>query len=204
MIDWSLILSALAVHFLALISPGPDFIVAVQSGLSYQKRKALSTALGFGAGIAVHITYCAIGVGYLVSQSLLLFNTLKLIGGLYLLWIAIQLLRSQGIQAHIKSTYKETSHYYAFRKGFLTNVLNPKATLFMVSLFSFILTPTTSFETILLASLCMILLTIFWFSLVILFVSFCKEHVTKYSKFIDRTSGLALLFLSLKLLMSKR
>lgn len=204
MIDWPLILTALGIHFLALISPGPDFIVAVQSGLSYPRRKALLTALGFGTGIAIHITYCAIGIGYLISQSILLFNTLKVIGGLYLLWIAIQLLRSQGMKAHTTTTYKEISYYQAFSKGFLTNVLNPKATLFMVSLFSFVLTPATALNDTIITSFAMILLTILWFSIVILFVSFCKHHVTKYSKLIDRTSGLMLLILSIKLLLSKK
>lgn len=204
MSDWSLILSALAVHFLALISPGPDFIVAVQSGLSYTRKKALFTALGFGAGIAIHIIYCAIGIGYLISQSIVLFNTFKLIGGLYLLWIALQLLCSQGIKTQATGTHKEISGYQAFKKGFLTNVLNPKATLFMVSLFSFLLTPTTSSIDIFITSVAMIMLTAFWFSIVIIFVSFCKEHVTKYSKLIDRTSGIALLFLSIKLLLTKK
>ena len=200
----ALIGTALLIHLLALLSPGPDFVVAVNHALSYSRKISLCTALGFGLGIGVHITYCALGIGYLIAQSIVVFATLKVLGSLYLAYIGIQLIRSKGMAVQTTKKKESLTAYQAFRKGFLTNVLNPKATLFMVSLFSFVLTPATPLWLMLFISACMILNTILWFSFIGLFVSLCAHHVQRYAQRIDQTSGIILIALSLKLLASQK
>ena len=59
------------IHLLAVISPGPDFIVAVKNSLSYSRKTGIWTAVGFALGISVHILYCVAGLALIISQSIL-------------------------------------------------------------------------------------------------------------------------------------
>ena len=64
------------VHLLALISPGPDFLMCVRNSLTYSRKTGMWTAVGFGLGIAVHIFYSLAGLTVLISQSILFFNAI--------------------------------------------------------------------------------------------------------------------------------
>lgn len=83
------------VHFLAVISPGPDFAIILRQSISFGRKTAVITSIGIGAGIAVHVVYTLLGVGLLISQSPQLFMFAKVIGTLYLTVIAIQLLQAK-------------------------------------------------------------------------------------------------------------
>src|SRR5690606_17310996 len=75
------------VHLLAVISPGPDFAVVIRNSVSAGHRAGLYTAVGVGCAIFLHVTYSLLGIGLIVSQSVWLFNLLKLVAGAYLLYI---------------------------------------------------------------------------------------------------------------------
>lgn len=139
---WPEFITVALVHFLAVASPGPDFAVMLRQALCQSRRNALLTAVGIGTGILIHVGYSLLGIGLIIQQSLVLFSILKIIGALYLTWIAIQCLRSKAGGIHVETENGELqSGLAAFRLGFLTNTLNPKATLFFVSLFSVIISP---------------------------------------------------------------
>jgi len=159
------------IHLLALISPGPDFIVAVKNSLTYSRKVGIFTALGFGLGITIHLFYCIGGLAILVSQSIIIFNLLKLLGAGYLIFIGLKTIISKSSRVVInnKTNKSEISALKAVEIGFLTNVLNPKATLSLLSLFTIVISPDT--PSYILAILCaiMILSTIIWFTLVSIF-----------------------------------
>lgn len=77
------------VHLLAVISPGPDFIMITRNSIIYSRRSGVYSALGLGLGILVHVTYSLVGIGLLIAQSILLFNAIKFLRGclLNLYWI---------------------------------------------------------------------------------------------------------------------
>lgn len=87
------------VHLLAVASPGPDFALAVKNALSGSRSGALWTCAGIAAGILVHVTYCLLGIGLVISQSILLFTTIKWIGALYLIFIGWKALTSKASHA---------------------------------------------------------------------------------------------------------
>lgn len=82
-----IIFTVALIHLLAVISPGPDFIMITRNSLIYSRRTGIYSAIGLGLGILVHVTYSLVGIGLLISKSILLFNTIKYLGAAYLIYI---------------------------------------------------------------------------------------------------------------------
>lgn len=96
-----LILSVTAIHLLAVVSPGPDFIVAIKNALTYSRKTGFFTALGFALGISVHLLYCVFGLAILISQSLLLFSIIKFLGAGYLIYIGVLSFLAKGSKIEV-------------------------------------------------------------------------------------------------------
>ena len=190
------------IFLLALISPGPDFILCVRNSIRYSKRAAQWTALGIALGILVHMTYCILGIGLIISKSILLFNILKYLGAAYLICIGIMsfMSKEEGIDIHAEKEEKSISTKDALKTGFLVNVLNPKATLAFVSIFSAFITPETAFMVQVGFAAIATLSTLFWYLFVV--QVFSIRHVrsvfAKSRNRIDRTIGVILVSLGLR------
>ncbi|MBI4093590.1 LysE family transporter [Candidatus Kaiserbacteria bacterium] len=132
-----------AIALLAAISPGPDFVVVSKNSIAHSRAAGIWTAIGVGCALLIHVSYTIIGIGLVISQSILLFSIIKVVGAMYLIWLGISLLRSSGTHALSESEVGQTSISWisALREGFLTNALNPKATVFFVSIFSQFVSP---------------------------------------------------------------
>ena len=83
------------VHLLAVASPGPDFTMVLRQSIVVGRTPALWTSIGIGIGILVHVAYCLLGLGLVISQSIMLFNLIKLVGACYLLYVGWKSLRAQ-------------------------------------------------------------------------------------------------------------
>ena len=166
-----LIISVTLIHLLAVMSPGPDLIMAIKNSLTYSRKTGIYTAIGFGGGIAVHILYCVLGLAFIISESIIVFTILKFLGAAYLIYIGVMSLLSKSSDLNIQESDKKTdiSHFEAIKIGFLTNVLNPKATLFFLSLFTLVISPDTPNSIIGILSAIMIINTALWFMLVAVF-----------------------------------
>lgn len=132
MTEW---IAVITITLLAVISPGPDFAMVSRNALTLSRRAGLLTALGIGAGVLVHVAYTLMGIGLLIQQSPTAFNLLKLVGAAYLIWLGIKMLRTRKSDTPIAEGVVALSDMAALRTGFLTNALNPKTTIFIVSLF---------------------------------------------------------------------
>lgn len=202
---WPEFLTIAVAHLLAVASPGPDFAVVLRQALCQSRRNAWLTALGVGTGILVHVAYSLLGIGLLIQQSLVLFNVLKVVGALYLLWIAFQCLRARaGALEVVMESQREQAPGAAFRLGFLTNVLNPKATLFFVALFSVVISPGTPVAVQAGYGLYMALATATWFTLVAVFFTLprVRRAFARFGHWLDRLMGGILLLLAGELLLS--
>ena len=137
------LLAVITITLLAVISPGPDFAMVTRNSLLLSRRAGVLTALGIGLGVLVHVGYTLLGVGLLMQQSLWLFNAVKLAGAAYLVVLGIGMLRAQPVDAAPASAPAALSDAGALRVGFFTNALNPKTTIFIVSLFMQVMQPAT-------------------------------------------------------------
>ena len=196
-LDFGLITAVGLIHLVALVSPGPDFVVACRNSLLYSRTIGIYTAMGFGLGICVHISYAVFGLSWLIANNELIFTVIQYLGAFYLMLIGIQSLRS--FQSHIgqetATASSRISPFRAVRIGFITNVLNPKATLFFLSLFSTMLNPTVGELTLVVIAVLLVVTTILWFSSVALLIS--HPHFTttlkRYEKTVHRFFGVLLI-----------
>lgn len=189
-----LILSVALIHFLAVASPGPDFIMVMRNSIVYSKRTGIYTAIGLGIGILLHVTYSLVGIALIISQSVLLFNIIKFLGAGYLIYIGIKSLRAKA-NSHISvdATHekKDLTKLQAIRVGFLTNATNPKATLFFLSLFTLVIQPTTPLDIKMIMGIEMALATFGWFALLAIIIShrIIRNRIVRIQHYFERVMG---------------
>ncbi|QKG01197.1 LysE family transporter [Aeromonas hydrophila] len=185
------LLAVVAITFFAVISPGPDFAMVSRNSLLLSRRSGVLTALGIGAGVCVHVTYTLLGVGLLIQQSLWLFNLIKLAGAAYLIFLGIKMLRAKPASAEVLAEQPALSSLGALRTGFLTNVLNPKTTIFIVSLFMQVVQPQTPLAVQLGYGAFIVLAHAVWFSAVAIFFSTdsVRGRLLVVRHWIDRVFG---------------
>ncbi|WP_058913205.1 LysE family translocator [Entomohabitans teleogrylli] len=188
MTEW---LAIITISTLAIISPGPDFAMVTRNSLILSRRAGLLTALGIGLGVVVHVTYTLVGVGLLIRNSLWLFNVIKFAGALYLIWLGIKMLRSRAGELTSQYRLAPLSDFSALRRGFFTNVLNPKTTIFIVSLFMQVVDPRTPLVSQVAYGTFISVAHIAWFSLVAYLFSsgIFRESLLNLRHWIDRLFG---------------
>ena len=185
------LLAVVAITFFAVISPGPDFAMVSRNSLLLSRRSGVLTALGIGTGVCVHVTYTLLGVGLLIQQSLWLFNLIKLEGAAYLIFLGIKMLRAKPATDEVLAEQPALSSLGALRTGFLTNELNPKTTIFIVSLFMQVVQPQTPLAVQLGYGAFIVLAHAVWFSAVAIFFSTdsVRGRLLAVRHWIDRVFG---------------
>ncbi len=136
--SWEALTLVLAIHAVALISPGPDFAIVTRLSIVSGRQTGLWAAAGVAAAIGVYILVCAFGLSLVLAALPGLSTLLSVTGAMYLAWLGIQCLRSKGQLPEMQSRGQVGK---AFVSGFLTNLLNPKAMLYFGSILSQVLTP---------------------------------------------------------------
>ena len=161
-------LSAAIAHLLAVMSPGPDTAIIFQQSFSKGRKSGILTALGIGFGIFLHCLFAISGISILLYSTEEARFIIKILGASYLIYIGFQsLLPQDSLEPKIGTTVFTNP----FLIGLITNILNIKAFLFTVSLFTFInLQPNSLMSWIYLFYFPVI--TAVWFS----FVSYALTH----------------------------
>ena len=203
--EWIILVFAFGI---AVISPGPDLVMAIRNSILGSRMAGIFTAFGFGAGVCVHVFYSLVGIAALIAKSVMLFTVLKYIGAAYLLFIGFKALKSKGFKmepsADDKKKKKENmTAFQAFRSGFITNLLNPKATMFFLALFTQILDPHTPMGLQIAFGATCVVMVIAWFSFVavVLTNETIRQKFLRFAKWIDRICGGLLVALGIRLAM---
>ena len=193
------------VHLLAVMSPGPDFAIILRNSVVFSRKIGIYTAIGLAMGILVHVAYSLVGIGLLIAKSILLFNVIKIAGALYLIYLGIGMLFSKSSTAkheRFQKSKKGISKIQAIKIDFFTNVLNPKATLFFLSLFSQVISPSTNLAIKIIYGIEMSVATFLWFAFVASFFTFqpIKNKFDQFAGHIEKTMGAILTALGLKIM----
>lgn len=202
-------LALAGIHFLAVVAPGPDFAVTIRQSVRFGRLIGVITALGIGAGISVHVLYTLLGVGALMHSAPWLLNMAKVIGGGYILYLGINLLRNkaQATRADFGQASGERPPQNltkAFLVGFLTNATNPKATLFFLAIFTTVVSASTPLKIQALYGLWMCSVNALWFILVSLLFSSerVRQAFLKMGYWFERTMGVVLILFAGRLMLS--
>ena len=210
---WQQFLLIASAHLLAVMSPGPDFAIVMRQSLVFGKRFAIITSLGIGLAIFVHVAYAVLGIGILIQSTQWLFTLIQLAGAGYLMYIGYGALQAKASDSSSnKATANESVQHMdqrsgmtdgkAFRQGFATNVLNPKATLFFLSLLTTLVEPSTPLAVQSFYGIWMAVVTAAWFVFLSYILSSNKVRgfFSQFGHWIDRVLGLLLIGLALLLL----
>ncbi|MBD9484990.1 LysE family transporter [Pseudomonas sp. PDM14] len=205
---WAEFLTVALIHLLAVASPGPDFAIVVRESVAHGRRAGVWTAAGVGMGIFVHVGYSLLGIGLIVSQSIVLFNALKWLAAAYLLYIGIKALRAKPAAEgalDVTGDGQARAPLAAFMTGFVTNGLNPKATLFFLSLFTVVINPHTPLAVQAGYGVYLAFATALWFCLVALLFSQSRVRAgfARMGHWFDRVMGAVLIGLGVKLAFSE-
>lgn len=202
--------SVAVISLLGAMLPGPDFATVTKNSFFYSRTAGYFTAIGIGAAILVHMTYCIFGLAVVIANSLLLFNVIKYAGASYLIYLGCLSLFSKesndmfSIEEGCKK--KSTiSNFIAFKQGFLCNLLNPKATLFFLSLFTVLIKPTTPFYLQMAYGAEIVLIGVIWFFCLTIILShaYVKRLLQAAEKYIAKILGLFLIGFGIVLVFAK-
>jgi threonine/homoserine/homoserine lactone efflux protein len=139
MLDFIPSVSILAVYTLAsavlFITPGPDMSLWLSKTFSGGRSTGIAAMMGTNLGCCVHSVLAAFGISVLINASPVAFNTMKVIGAGYLIWLAYQAIRHGSMlnTSLEKGQPNKTALLPAFLNGLLVNLSNPKVVLFFVT-----------------------------------------------------------------------
>lgn len=114
-------------------TPGPDNLMVLSMGMSKGRKQGIAFGLGCAAGCLSHTVLAVIGVSALIAASATAFTLLKVAGGLYLIWLGFNALRSSGAAGVSAAGAVDSSLIRLFFKGCIANAINPKVVLFFLS-----------------------------------------------------------------------
>jgi threonine/homoserine/homoserine lactone efflux protein len=127
-------LAFLGAAVLITLSPGPDNLMVLSLGASRGRRQGMVFGLGCALGCLNHTLLAALGVSALIAASPLAFAALKIAGGLYLIYLGVQALRSHGGSLNADAGVRAPESLRAlFFKGLFANSINPKVVLFFLA-----------------------------------------------------------------------
>lgn len=198
-------LAIAVMHALAVVSPGPDFAIVLRQSLRHGRSTALWTSVGIGCGLSIHTTVSLLGLGLYLQHHAMALRIVQYGGAAYLAWIGWQGLRSRSRvrPIEIEADNSIPSGLGAWRTGFLVNLLNPKAALFFISVFSLAISAETPLWVRVGYGAWMIVSTIGWFAFVSLV--FTRQNVRdaflRQGHWIDRALGVVFLGFAISLLL---
>ena len=134
MIDTSAFATYLAVITVLMVTPGPDMLLVLATGIAGGPRAGVVTALGVASGEVVHITAAALGLAAIFQAAPTLYDAVRIVGACYLIWLGVQTLRARRSPLGGGAGERPVSAWRAYKRGVLTNLLNPKMALFTLAL----------------------------------------------------------------------
>ncbi|MGV4090938.1 LysE family translocator [Citrobacter freundii] len=178
-------------HFVALLSPGPDFFLLVGYAVRYRMRGSAGLCVGIAVGNGLYILLAIIGWGIL-RQLPLLFTIIELLGALYLLWIGSLLIRSRPqtlTGADARSTCPGFGKQLLLGLG--SSLLNPKNALFYLALMTALLGPSVTLLQQTMSGIWMTSVVLCWDLLIVMFIGLpqIQRRLTRGILWVERIAG---------------
>jgi len=190
---------------LIMVSPGPDLLLVTRNTVWSGRKAGLWTSAGILSGNLIHISYCLLGIGWLIANSIVAFTILKFLGGTYLIYLGIQSIRAKDMS--MEDAHGQINHERAWwTQGFLNNILNPKGALFYLGVFAVFIRPneTSPMNVFLLVLTMVSVSTLFW----LVFIGFLKlpgirTAIQRSARYTNRILGGVLIAIGIRLWMSE-
>jgi threonine/homoserine/homoserine lactone efflux protein len=203
------LLAFIPVALLLTLIPGADTALVTRNALALGLRGARWTILGIMTGCVLHATASALGLSAILATSARAYETVKLAGAAYLVWIGVQSIRNAGESRSLDFARDDegSAPRHPFMQGFLTNILNPKVALFYLTFLpQFIPAGAPVLRTSLLLATVHNVLGFAWLSLYARFVNRLRTALTRpvVKAWLERVTGGALIALGARLAWDRR
>jgi len=197
---------------LMVMAPGPDFMNFVGQSLRGNLRTGVMSAVGVGAGLCVHVSAAILGLSAILLSSAFAYEAVRWVGAGYLIYLGIRALLSRSSSEPVDisgriSDKRRTDR--AFRRGFLVNVLNPKAAITFMAFMPQFVHPEKGqvWLQFLLLGIVTIIFACTWFSCVATAIQFAGSRIRENKTFWwiqEKVTGCILVALGLRLAVEKR
>lgn len=133
--DTQLVLSFLMASMALVLMPGPDNIFVLTESITNGKRNGIIISAGLASGLIIHTMIVAAGLSIFVQSSPGLLYGIKVLGALYLFYLAYLTYKEDAVDISIRNEDhdRDLGMFKLYKKGVLMNVLNPKVTLFFIA-----------------------------------------------------------------------
>lgn len=205
--DYIQILSFTFIALLLVVSPGPNGLLIAKTVPSLGKKAGFTNVLGFFMALYIHGALSILGISVLLTNSAELFFIVKVVGALYLSWIGIKSLIGAYNNIEVKKVESETINTKTLKKsfleGFLTNMLNPKVSMFYLAAFpQFIPAGEYSILYAFLLVTIHVVMNVFWFSSMVILFSHLSEVAKNglFQRLLKTLTGIVFIGFGVKLL----
>jgi RhtB (resistance to homoserine/threonine) family protein len=187
--------------FMAML-PGADFVMVTRTSIYNGRFAGLYMSLGMCLSVCIHASYSIAGLAVVIANSPWLFSAIKYLGAAYLIYIAWQLLTTrESLNKDQSSPTTQMSPFMALRLGFTCNILNPKTSIFFLSIFTQVVSIDTPL--IMQVSYCLIIVLahFIWYSGVALLLSHPSilPRFNRQKQKVDKVAGFVLMLIAIKL-----
>jgi len=122
------------VCLLGAMSPGPSMAVVISNAIFKGRYNGILTSIGHGIGIAVYATFAVLGLGLIIETNIFIFNSLKILSIIFLIFIGIKsILNNEKLNLEKKDVKEKT---ISFLQGFSISILNPKILVWFIAIYS--------------------------------------------------------------------
>ncbi len=187
--------------FMAML-PGADFVMVTRTSIYNGRFSGLYMSLGMCLSVCVHASYSIAGLAVVIANSPWLFSAIKYLGAAYLIYIAWQLLTTRESLNNDEGNSKtQMSPFMALRLGFTCNILNPKTSIFFLSIFTQVVSIDTPLIMQVSYGFIIMLAHFVWYSGVALLLSHpsIMPRFNRQKQKIDKAAGFVLMLIAIKL-----
>ena len=188
-------------HLFAVASPGPDFLLVTRQSLRFGRTVAIWASAGIATGIIFHSFIAITGVSLLISSNPDLFDWLKMIAAVYIAYLGCLSLFAKPNPLNNENRKHNENYLGSYVLGLITNILNPKAILFFITLFTVVVNESTTTILLLFYGLYMSITTFIWFT-GISYIFSNQVLTKKYENFIpvfEKVIGIILIIIAIQL-----
>lgn len=189
-------------------APGPDNIFVLTQSALHGRKQGLLVTLGLCTGLLLHTAAVALGVAAIFQTSMLAFNLLKLVGALYLLYLAAQAFRASAAALETNAS-AAFSWRELYTRGIIMNITNPKVAIFFLAFLPQFADPTRGSIAVQILQLggLFIASTLIVFGAVAWFAGYIGEWLQRSARaqlMMNRIAGMVFVALALRLALSER
>ena len=168
--------SVLSIWSVAVVTPGPNLLITIQTTINHSRRSGMFIVLGTCTGTMIWAIVGYFGIAYLFTVAPRIYITLKMAGGGYLIYLGIKSIFSlrRSDKKKVKLQYWRQKPFTDWQKGLITNLSNPKTAMFVTSIFASALPKEPSVLIGMLSVILMTSISLFWYSAVVFLFSSSK------------------------------